>query len=174
MIQQVHNSEEVFFLYYFALNFLVLDENNINVIPATPPPTQQRPIFNVVDENSNDHKHIPSSPIIDEARTNISSSIGPAASTPSPSSSRNYKPASLTSTTVYFKTIQQQNSSPILQAKTIVHNDDEDKDNESITIVTRPRTSSIKHGEKKDIIATVRFSSDTSDENGTNFEETYL
>jgi hypothetical protein len=52
--------------------------------------------------------------------------------------------------------------------KTIVHNDD-DEVKESIP--NRPRTSSIKHGEKKDTIATVRFTNDSHDEI---IEETYL
>ncbi len=118
-----------------------------------------------LDENSNEIKPLPPSPIIDEARTNISSSIGPVISTPSP---RFQKPVSLTSTKAYFHTIQQHGSSPILQLKTIVHNDD-DEVKESIP--NRPRTSSIKHGEKKDTIATVRFTNDSHNEI---IEETYL
>ncbi len=132
----------------------------------------------VPNENSNDNNnHIQTSPIIDEIRTNISSSTGPVISTPSPLSTRHYKPVSLTSTKTYFKTIQQNNSSPILQVKTIIHNndnDDDDEDHESLTILTRPRTSSIKHGEKKDMIATVRFKGDRKDENGAIIQETYL
>ena len=45
--------------------------------------TQQRPTLYSVEENSS--KSGQSSPTIDTPRTNISSSIGPAASTPSPS-----------------------------------------------------------------------------------------
>jgi hypothetical protein len=97
-----------------------------------------------------------SSPIIDEVRTNISSSIGPVISTPSP---KFQKPVSLTSTKTYF----QHNSSPILPVKTTVHHDDQSTGN-------RPRASSIKHGDRKETIATVRF----TDENGSSVEETYL
>ena len=177
-------------MFFFAFYYLVPDENNthenIHITPASP---QQRPILNVVDENSsrieyqnsnnnNNNKDISSSSSIDEARTNISSSNGPATSTSSPSSPRHYKPVSLTSTQTYFKTIQRQlpqhGSSPILQLRTIIHNDDDYDDKESVTISTRPRTSSMKNGERKDMIATVRFIGDTSDEHGTNIEETYL
>ncbi|CAF0934240.1 unnamed protein product [Rotaria sordida] len=103
--------------------------------------------------------------------TNISSSIGLAASSSSPSSIRHYKPLSLTSTQTYFKTIQQQQqqqrvSSPNIQnVQTIIH---DNIDNASI----RPRTSSMRHGEKKDVVATVRFMG--TDQNGTNVKETYL
>jgi len=154
----------------FPFDYLVVNENNINIIPASPSlqQQQQRSLLNIVDENSTDNQRIQSSPIIDEARSNISSSIGPVASTPSPTSIR--KPVSLTSTKAYFTNIQQYSSSPILQVKTIIHNDDEYEDKESIKISTRPRTSSLKHGDKRDMIATVRF----TDENGTNIEETYL
>jgi hypothetical protein len=150
------------FSLYFAFCSLVLNESDTSLTSSS---TQQRIILNEVDENSI------TTPLIDEARTNISSSIGPAtASTPSPSSAHHSKPTSLTSSQTYLKTIQQPNSSPILQAKTIIH----DNDNESTTILTRSRTSSMKHGEKKDIIATVRFKGNTSNENGTSYEETYL
>ncbi|UJR23659.1 hypothetical protein I4U23_026643 [Adineta vaga] len=155
---------------------------NINVIPASP---QQRRVLNVVDDNlnrieyensnNNNNKDIDSSPIIDQARTSISSSIGPATSTPSPSTSRHYKPVSLTSTQTYFKTIQQQpGSSPILQVRSVKQKDDEYEKEESLAVISRPRTSSMRHGEKKDTIATVRFLGNTSDENGTYVEETYL
>ncbi len=162
---------------------LVLSENNtnenVNIISTSPSPPQQRPIRDIVDENSpkidyhnhNKSRDIQSSPLIDEARTNISSSIGPAASTPSPSSPRHYKPGSLKSTQTYFESIQQHDTSPMLQVKTIKH---KDEDKESITILTRSRASSVRHGEKRDTIATVRFIGDTSDENGTNYEETYF
>ncbi|CAF3636845.1 unnamed protein product [Adineta steineri] len=174
-----------------ASDTTVLAENdidaNIKIIPASP---QQRPILNVVDENTSrydyqnfnsnnsNNKDIELSPVIDEARTHISSSIGPAISTPSPSSPRHYKPVSLTSTRTYFKTVHQQQqhgSSPTLQITTMAHNnDDVFEDKESLTVLPRPRTSSMRHGEKKEAIATVRFIGDTSDENGTNVEETYL
>ncbi|CAF0744229.1 unnamed protein product [Rotaria sordida] len=152
---------------------------NINIIPATPPPLSE---LNMVDENSltveykTFHDHYDddqSSPIIDEARSNISSSIGPATSTPSPSSTRFYKPVSLTSTQTYFNNIQQQqpsDSSPTLQLKTKKHNDD----TEPITMSTLPYSSNIKHREKKDATTTVRFNDGKSHGNETNIEETYL
>ena len=87
-------------------------------------------------------------------------------------STRHYKPVSLTSTQTYFQNIQQTGSSPVLQAKTIKHPNNEN--NETITILARPGTSTMKHGEKRNMIATVRFQSDKSNENGTNIEETYL
>lgn len=157
---------------FFAFISIVLNENDINIIPPSPSPSQQRSTHLLVDENSNNNnnhnKSLQSPPIIDEARSNISSSIGPATSTPSPTSTRHYKPVSLTSTKTYFKTLQENSSSPILQAKRIVHHHHEDDD--SLTILTPPRIS----GEKRDIIATVRFSNDRKDENGTTYEETYL
>ncbi|CAF3642548.1 unnamed protein product [Rotaria sordida] len=152
---------------------------NINIIPATPPPRSE---LNMVDENSltveykTFHDHYDddqSSPIIDEARSNISSSIGPATSTPSPSSTRFYKPVSLTSTQTYFNNIQQQqpsDSSPTLQLKTKKHNDD----TEPTTMSTLPYSSNIKHREKKDATTTVRFNDGKSRGNETNIEETYL
>ncbi|CAF4557801.1 unnamed protein product [Rotaria sp. Silwood1] len=159
------------------------------------PPTihQNKSIFDIIDENSPTKEYLRSnsrktsssseqqnektslddnqdvtSPLINEIKTNISSSIGLAASSPSPSSIRHYKPMSLTSTQTYFKTIQQQQrvSSPNIQnVQTIIHNE---INNDSI----RPRTSSMKHGEKKEVIATVRFMG--TDQNGTNIKETYL
>jgi hypothetical protein len=102
--------------------------------------------------------------MINDRKTNISSSIGPAASSPS---LRHYKPMSLASTQTYFKTIQQQqrSSSPNIQnVQTIIQHDND---------LPQPRTSSMKqHGEKKDIIASVRFVG--KDENGRKAEETYL
>lgn len=170
-------------LFYYLAFVENNTDKNVNIMPASSPPPsqqQQRSILNVVDENSskneyqnrNKSRDVSSSPSIDEARTNISSSIGPATSTPSPSSPRHYKPVSLTSTQTYFKNIQEHGTSPILQVKRLTH--EEYKDKESITILTRPRTTSMKHGEKKDIIATVRFTDDTSDDNESNIEETYL
>jgi len=112
--------------------------------------SQQHEITVLNETNINEHVNgqqqsgeSQSSPIIDEARTNISPSIGPAASTPPPK--------------VSFKT-----TSPILQVQT---NDE---------TITRPRASSIKHGEKKDLMVTVRFQSDTLNENGTNIQETHF
>ncbi len=105
-------------------------------------------------------------PMLDETKSNISSSIGPAVSIPSPSSSRHYKPMSLTSTQTYFQTIQQRkrSSSPNIQnVQTTIHHDDD---------LLRPRTSSMKHGGKKDTITSVRFIG--KDENVTKAEETYL
>jgi len=105
--------------------------------------------------------------MINDRKTNISSSIGPAASSPSPSSLRHYKPMSLASTQTYFKTIQQQqqhSSSPNIQnVQTIIQHDND---------LPKPRTSSMKHGEKKDIIASVRFVG--KDENGRKAEKKYL
>jgi hypothetical protein len=102
----------------------------------------------------------------DVKKTNISSSIGPATSSQSPSSAHHYKPMSLASTQTYFKTIQQQqrSSSPNIQnVQTIILNDND---------LPRPRTSSLKHGEKKDTITAVRFIG--KDENGRETKETYL
>jgi hypothetical protein len=117
----------------------------------------------ILDENSNEIKPIASSPTIDEPRSNISSSIGPIISTPSP---RSQKPVSLTSTKTYFEAIQQHDSSPVLQVKTATHNADERKKSNT----NRPRASSFKHGEKKETIGTVRF----SNEKESTVEETYL
>ncbi|CAF4310946.1 unnamed protein product [Rotaria sp. Silwood2] len=175
------------------LNFVAVPSD------ATPealiPPTshQNKSIFDILDENTPTTEYLHStsrktsssseqqnekkslddnqdvtSPMISERKTNISSSIGLAASSPSPSSIRHYKPMSLTSTQTYFKTIQQQQrvSSPNIQnVQTIIHDDIND---DSI----RPRTSSMRHGERKDIIATVRFMG--TDQNGTKVKETYL
>ena len=109
-------------------------------------------------------------PMFEETKTNISSSIGPAVSTPSPSSSRHYQPMSLTSTQTYFNTLQQpkRTSSPnIQQVQTIIHNDDDDD-----VVVARPRTSSMKRGDKKETTTSVRFVG--KDENGRKAEETFL
>ena len=108
-------------------------------------------------------------PIFDETKSNISSSIGPAVSSPSPSSARHYKPISLSSTQIYFNQIQQRqrSSSPNIQnVQTVIHQNDEDDE------VVRPRTSSIKHGTKRETVASVRFVG--NDENGKKPEETYL
>lgn len=109
-------------------------------------------------------------PVFDETKSNISSSIGPAVSSPSPSSTRHYKPISLSSTQIYFNQIQQRqrSSSPNIQhVQTIIHQNEDDN-----VDVIRPRTSSIKHGTKKETIASVRFVG--KDENGKKPEETYL
>ncbi|CAF1690505.1 unnamed protein product, partial [Adineta ricciae] len=137
-------------------------DENVNVVPASP---QQRRVLNVVDNNltrdeyentnNNNNKDIESPPIIHQARSTISSSIGPATSTPSPSTARHYKPVSLTSTQTYFKTIQEQpGSSPILQVRSVIHKDDEYEREETLAILPRPRVSSIKQSEKKETIAT--------------------
>ncbi|CAF3391144.1 unnamed protein product [Rotaria sp. Silwood1] len=159
-------------------------DDNMNITPSSP---SRQPKHNMVDENSlipeyknyYDNDNNQSSPIIDEARSNISSSIGPATSTPSPSSTRHYKPVSLTSTQTYFKNVQQQQqqqsgSSPILQLKAMKHDNDGHKDKESISVLTSSHSSSMKHGGKKDVITTVRFIGGPSHENETNIEETYL
>lgn len=159
-----------------------MTNENRNTAPTL---SQQRPILNVVDRNSsqneylnlnnNNNEDIPSSPpFIDQARTSISSSIGPVASTPS--SPRHYKPVLLASTQTYFKTIQQYGSSPVLQVKTVIHNDDDEHKEKELLVIppSRPRTSSMKQGERRDVIATVRFIGHASSENGTNIEETYL
>jgi hypothetical protein len=108
----------------------------------------------------------------DEIKSNISSSIGPATSGVSPSSTRHFKPLSLTSTQAYFKTIQRQerSSSPNIQhVQTIIHDDDKNDDDDE----HQKRTSSMKHGgERKEIITSVRFMG--NDENGRKLEETYL
>ncbi|CAF2221465.1 unnamed protein product [Rotaria magnacalcarata] len=156
-------------------------DENTNIIPVSP---QQQSITSLANQNLStfNYNHVnhaddfESSLMLDEARSNISSSIGPAISTPSPSSTRHYKPVSLTSTQTYFKTLQQQRgSSPILQLRTMKFDDDGgDDDNEPVTITTVPHSSSMKHGGKKDIIATVRFRGDKSEDKETNVEETYL
>jgi hypothetical protein len=153
----------------------------------TPPNSHRhKSILDVLDENSPTTDFIRStstntslsiehqtedvtSSMLDDSKTNISSSIGPATSSVSPSTIRHYKPKSLSSTETYFKSIQQHASSPNIQnVQTIIHNDDDDDDD-----LPRPRTSSMKHGgEKKETIATVRFMG--TDENGTNAAETYL
>ncbi len=167
--------------------------SNASPTSLTPPTShKQKSILDVLDENSPTTEFIRSTStntsvsieqknerkssvdnedvtisMINDRKTNISSSIGPAASSPSPSSLRHYKPMSLASTQTYFKTIQQQqrSSSPNIQnVQTIIQHDDD---------LPQPRTSSMKqHGEKKDIIASVRFVG--KDENGRKAEETYL
>jgi hypothetical protein len=166
------------FFFFIVLTETSTDEN-MNIIPVSPQ-QQQQSITSLVNQNLStfDYKHVnhaddsESSLMIDEARSNISSSIGPAISTPSPSSSRHYKPVSLTSTQTYFKTLhQQRGSSPNLQLKPMKFDDD---DNESVTVTTVPHSSSMKHGGKKDMLATVRFRGDKSEDKETNVEETYL
>lgn len=173
---------------------------HLNFVPApsdaspaalTPPTSQQyKSILDVLDENSPTIEFIRSTstntslsteqqnetkpfddnddvttPMIGETQTNISSSIGTAMSSTSPSSTRHYKPMSLTSTQTYFKAIQQQrSSSPNIQnVQTIVLDDN---------VLPRSRTSSMKHGGKKETITSVRFVG--KDENGKKPEETYL
>ena len=73
-------------------------------------------VYLVINEN-NTPSEPSSSPLIDEVRTNISSSIGPVASTPS---SRHSKPVSLTSTDAFFQNIHsptEQQSNPILSVQ---------------------------------------------------------
>ena len=166
--------------------------SNASPTALTPPTSHQhKSILDVLDENSPTTEFIRASsmtpslsnegktsidsgtpPAFDENKSNISSSIGPAVSTPSPSSARHYKPISLSSTQTYFNQIQQRqrSSSPNIQnVQTILHqNEDNDDDND----VVRPRTSSIKHGTKKETVASVRFVG--KDENGKKPEQTYL
>jgi len=190
------------FLFYFAYSLAILENDlpndtieHLNFVPAPSdaspteltPPTSHRhqSILDVLHENSPTIEFIRSTsantsltteqqneiktfddnddvttPMIDKTKINISST-----SISSPSSSRHCKPMSLTSTQAYFKTIQKQqrSSSPNIQnVQTIVYSDD----------LPRPRTSSMKHGEKKDTLASVRFVG--KDENGRKSEETYL
>ena len=190
------------YYFYYSLAIVENDLPNetiehLTFVPApsdaTPttltPPTSQRhkSILDVLDESSPTTEYIRSSSThtslstdqqneiitsnenqdVVSPTTNISSSIGLATSSPSPSSSRHHKPMSLSSTQTYFKTIQQQRaSSPNIQnVQTIIRDDDDDD-------LPRPRTSSLRHGEKKDIVATVRFAG--TDENGKNHDETFL
>jgi len=172
------------------LNFVPVPSNASPTALTPPTSHKDKSILDVLDENSPTTEFIRSTSIntslsieeknerkssidnedvttlmINERKTNISSSIGPATSNSSPSSLRHYKPMSLASTQTYFKTIQQRSSSPNMQnVQTIIHDDDDD--------LPMPRTSSMKHGEKKDIIASVRFMG--KDENGRKVEETYL
>jgi hypothetical protein len=99
------------------------------------------------------------------SKTSIASSIGAAPSSPSSTCSRQYKPLSLTSTKTYFNTIQQQRaSSPNSQrVQTILHDDCD---------LPLSRASSMKHGDRKETIATVRFVG--TNENRHKAEETYL
>ena len=117
-----------------------------------------------LDENSN----ISISPSIDQARTNISSSIGPIISTPSPSGSpRVRKPtSSLESPKHYF---QKQNKSPQIQTRR-VHEDNQ----ESITIVSVPRKPTIRQIDQKDLFVTIKSTNGKRDETGSTIEETYL
>jgi len=120
-----------------------------------------------LDENSN----ISISPSIDQARTNISSSIGPIISTPSPSGSpRVRKPtSSLESPKHYFQDIQKQNKSPQIQTRR-VHEDNQ----ESITIVSVPRKPTIRQIDQKDLFVTIKSTNGKRDETGSTIEETYL
>ena len=173
---------------------------HLNFVPApsdatptalTPPTTHRhRSILDVLDENSPTTEFIRSSSnnaslsgeqqneisvspeksdasidTLPESRSNIASSIGPATSSPSPTSTRQYRPLSLTSTQTYFKTLQQPRaSSPNSQhVQTIVHPDPD---------LPLSRASSMKHGERKESAATVRFVG--TDENRSKAEETYL
>lgn len=120
------------------------------------------------ERNASDDNQDVTSPLITEMKTYISSSIGLAGSSTSPSSMRHYRPLSLASTQTYFKTIQQQPrvSSPNMQhVRTILHHDMNDDSAEQ-------HTSSIRHGEKKEIMTTVRFVG--TDQNGDNAKETFL
>ena len=165
--------------------------SNASPTALTPPTSHRhRSILDVLDENSPTTEFIRSasntislsgeqlnaSPIsheksdgsistLPETRSNIASSIGPATSSPSPTSTRQYRPLSLTSTQAYFKTIQQPRaSSPNSQhVQTIIHPDAD---------LPLSRTSSMKHGEKRETVATVRFVG--TDENRSKAEETYL
>ena len=140
---------------------LLIFPRNFHLILVPNPEAEES---SILDENSNEIKPISSSPTIDEPRSNISSSIGPIISTPSP---RFQKPVSLTSTKTYFDPIQQQDSPPILQVKTPEHNGDQRKESSSSH---RPRASSLRHGDKKETIGTVRF----TNESESTVEETYL
>ncbi|CAF1049157.1 unnamed protein product [Adineta ricciae] len=164
------------------LNFVPVPSN---ADPATlTPPTSHRhkSILDVLDENSPTTDFIRSNSnnasisgeqqnaddinsMNDSRKSNISSSIGPATSSASPSSPRHYKPKSLTSTQTYFSTIQQRASSPNMQhVRTIVH--------QSETDLPQSRTSSMKHSDKKEMFTTVRFV--CNNENQDNATETYL
>ena len=178
------------------LNFVPVpsDASATNLTPPTR--HRQRSILDVLDENSpttellrSTHSRTSSIPneetnesLLTEDTSDVSSTITDrnerpnniilsmgstvAASSPSPTSRRQYRPLSLTSTQTYFKTIQQQQraSSPNSQhVQTVLHY-------ESDTPLSR--TSSLKHGERRETVATVRFVG--TDENRTNVEETFL
>ena len=100
-----------------------------------------------------------------DMKTSSGSLIGSASLSPSPTSRREYKPISLASTQAYFETLQRQRaSSPnSQQVQTILHHDPN---------MPLLRTSSMKHGDKTNVLATVRFVG--TDENRTNVRETYL
>lgn len=166
------------------LNFVPVP-SDANPAALTPPTSHRhKSILDVLDENSPSTDFIRSSSnntsisadqqnaddlnsMNDSRKSNISSSIGPATSSTSPSSPRHYKPKSLTSTQTYFSTIQQQQraSSPNMQhVQTIVHQGETDS--------PQSRTSSMKHSDKKEMFTTVRFV--CNNENQDNGTETYL
>ena len=175
------------------LNFVPVPSDATPTALTPPASYLHKSILDVLDENSPTTDFIRSSsvtpslsnerktsidsgtaPAFDENKSNISSSIGPAVSSPSPSSARHYKPISLSSTQTYFNQIQQRqrSSSPNIQnVQTILHRNDDNDDDDDDHVV-RPRTSSMKHGTKKETIASVRFVG--KDENGKKPEETYL
>lgn len=124
-----------------------------------------------LDSITSDHNIDVTSPMLNDKKTNVSSTIGLIQSSSSPSSTRNYKPMSLTSTQTYFKTIQEKQrlSSPNIQnVQTIICNDKDDENDHASQL----GTSNVKYGEKKDTIAAVRFIG--TNKNGTNAKETYL
>jgi len=165
------------------LNFVPVpsDATATNLTPPTR--HRQRSILDVLGDNSPTNESVLTDdksdvlPVVvtdNDKMSNISSpmeSPGTSASTgvtssPSPTSRRQYRPLSLTSTQTYFKTLQQQPraSSPNSQhVQTVLHY-------ESDTPMSR--TSSMKRGERRETVATVRFVG--TDENRTNTEETYL
>lgn len=142
---------------------LVNNENNTTDAPSENSETNsvQRPILNVVHDNSpivekakssprkkSDHRREePRSPMIDEPRTNISTSIGPARSSPSPSISHRYQ-------TSYFASMQQERvqSSP-----------------SDTTESTPPNRLG-----SEDINPDVRFMGSTVEQKKSEVEETYL
>jgi hypothetical protein len=98
--------------------------SNATATSLTPPTIHQnKSILDVLDENSPTTEFIRSTSTNtsfsieqpnetktsddnhEAAKCNISSSIGPATSSPSPSSARNYKPLSLTSTQTYLRQV---------------------------------------------------------------------
>lgn len=138
--------------------------NTLNVPLISPSTLKNQSSSNGLDENSN----ISISPSIDQARSNISSSIGPIISTPS-SSPRLRKPVSLESPRHHFKDIQQQGKSPQLQTRK-VHDENQD----TITVLSVPRKPTIRQVEQKDVFVTIKPTNGERDETGTTIEETYL
>lgn len=103
---------------------------------------------------------------IPESKMSIESSRNRAISaSPSPTSRREYKPVSLTSTQTYFQTLQQQRaSSPnVHHVQTILQYDN----NSPLS-----RGSSLKQKDRSNILTTVRFVG--TDENRTTSRETFL